>query len=100
MNVADVADKYLIAFPRMNSNSREKRARLRPLEVARKGPPREAYLSPIDEGETPEEDISSRKRYNEAIVLLRNPQPKAVVPYEPSSEAADRNLRRIMYHCG
>jgi len=67
-----------------------------PVKAARKGSPHEACIPPIEEGEPLEEGNSSDKRYGEAVTLLRSSQPKVVVPYESSSEAADKNLRRIM----
>jgi hypothetical protein len=54
----------------------------------------------LGEGKIPGEDDSPSKRYEEAAILLRSPQLKAVMSYKPPSEATDRNLWRMMYHCG
>jgi hypothetical protein len=57
-------------------------------------------LSPIDEEEIPKEGARLGNEWSsKAVVLLRSPQPNAIVPYETASDAVDRNLRRIMYHC-
>jgi hypothetical protein len=89
-----------MALPEIHPIPQKNQTRSGSVNAARKGSPQEAYLSPIGEGETPGEDDSPSKRYEEAAILLRSPQPKAVMSYKPPSEAADRNLRRIMYHCG
>jgi hypothetical protein len=89
-----------MTLPETHTISRKKPTRLGSVNAARKGSLQDTYPSPILDGETPEENESSDKRYKEAVTLLKSLQPKAVVPYEPASEAADRNVRRIMYHCG
>lgn len=87
-----------MALPDTSDAFRKKLTRLRSKKAAEKCSPQE-ILSPIEEDEVSEGNGPSHTSYSEAVTLLRNPEPKVIMPYNPFSEAVDRNLRRIMFHC-
>lgn len=90
----------MMAIPHKHSVSRRNRTRRRQARAAGIESAQVICLSPIDGEESHREDTRPSKEWSsQAVSLLRSLEPNAMVPYETTSKAVDRNPRKIMYHC-